>query len=364
MPVPKLNPSRGQLLAELADYRRVTHDTEVVFHFLGHSVSRGAEDLELILKVEDGEDTTLPLSQLFETIARIPCGAVILILDTCHVGRAVPILDPIRDRSYAMMATGESWAYNADFSDALLRALEAPLRGKDQRIDRRAGGVTYAKLFQDATRRIVSAAGEPLQQPVAAGEMGARVIIEAPPVVTEGFSPIASSRTVYGRTFELLTLIHDRGEVAGLMAAVRDHPAFVLDTGTARTVSDARITDYLKFLRRVRWVVEPQGRLQLTAAGVTARDRGRFNRLLLEVIERHVLPSALGLERLDGIIKELLEDMIPPTPSRIRERAGMNGILLNLDPATRVALALLPTTGRFLKGSADAIYPYEPLGGE
>jgi hypothetical protein len=40
----------------------------------------------------------------------------------------------------------------------------------------------------------------------------------------------------------------------------------------------------------------------------------------------------------------------------------MKGKLLRLDVATRVAIQLLPSTGRFLKGAADAIYP-SALGG-
>jgi hypothetical protein len=59
---------------------------------------------------------------------------------------------------------------------------------------------------------------------------------------------------------------------------------------------------------------------------------------------------------------ELLLDMIPPTPIRLKDRSAMKGKLLGLDVATRVAIQLLPSTGRFLKGAADAIYP-SALGG-
>jgi len=361
-PVPRLNPTRGELLGELADHRRTSADTELLFHFLGHSVSRGADDIDLILKVEDGENTMLPLSQLIDALTRIPCGPLILILDTCHVGRTQPNFDQIRQRCYTMMATGSSYAYNADFSDGLLRAFEAPLRGKDQRIDRRAGGVTYAKMYQEATRRILTSTAKPMQQPIATGDMGSRVLITAPPIVPDSFSPLGSARTVYGRTYELLALIDERHGQAGFLAAVQGHPAFVLEHDTGRTISEERIQDYVRFLRKVRWVVEPAGQLQLTASGQAARNPDQFNRQLLAAIEQHILPPNLGYDRLEDIVKELLDDMIPPTPSRIRERAGMNGVLLTLDTPTRVALSLLPTTGRFLKGSADAIFPYDPVG--
>ena len=100
----------------------------------------------------------------------------------------------------------------------------------------------------------------------------------------------------------------------------------------------------------------------MTAEGRRASNKASFNREILSVIETYILDGALSYGELDGIVKELLDDMIPPTPIRIRERAGMKGRVLNLTPATRVALQVLPSTGAFLKGAADAIYPSE-LGG-
>ena len=64
-------------------------------------------------------------------------------------------------------------------------------------------------------------------------------------------------------------------------------------------------------------------------------------------------------EFLNEVVMQLLSDMIPPTPINIQHRAAMLGRLLRLDIPTRLALLLLPSTGRFLKGSADAIFPAE-----
>jgi hypothetical protein len=74
-------------------------------------------------------------------------------------------------------------------------------------------------------------------------------------------------------------------------------------------------------------------------------------------IENNVLSEDVSFKVLDDVVRELLNDMIPPTPIRIQQRAGMKGKVLTLDVATRLALQLLPSTGRFLKGASDAIYP-------
>jgi hypothetical protein len=69
--------------------------------------------------------------------------------------------------------------------------------------------------------------------------------------------------------------------------------------------------------------------------------------------------EGVTFEVLEETVKALLDDMIPPTPVKIKERLGMKGQVLNINAATRVALQVLPSTGQFLKGTADAIYPAE-----
>jgi hypothetical protein len=120
-----------------------------------------------------------------------------------------------------------------------------------------------------------------------------------------------------------------------------------------------RLNEYLDFLRKAEWLVQPMGRFQLTAAGIAAIDDKKFNKALREAIERSVLSTGVTFEFLDEIIADLLVDMILPTPIRIADRSAMKGIALRLDVPTRVAIQLLPSTGRFLKGAADAIYPSE-----
>jgi hypothetical protein len=79
--------------------------------------------------------------------------------------------------------------------------------------------------------------------------------------------------------------------------------------------------------------------------------------VLRDTIESKVFSDGVTFAFLDTIVKELLSDMIPPTPIRIKDRAGMKGTVLELDAPTRLAMQLLPSTGRFMKGAADAIYP-------
>jgi hypothetical protein len=73
----------------------------------------------------------------------------------------------------------------------------------------------------------------------------------------------------------------------------------------------------------------------------------------------YVLPSQLTLHMLEGAVKGLLTSLIPPTPVRIRDWFERQGIVVDLTSELRVALQILPSTGQFLKGSADAIFPGE-----
>jgi len=133
------------------------------------------------------------------------------------------------------------------------------------------------------------------------------------------------------------------------------------EAGQGVFVSLERMTQYVDFLRAARWLVNPRGRLAITDQGRADCDRTCFNRALLEAIEKHVLPDGLNLAFLDACIQSLLDDMIPPTPVRLKDRAAMLGPhTLPLTPEIRVALSVLPTTGRYLKGSADAIFPADP----
>jgi hypothetical protein len=122
------------------------------------------------------------------------------------------------------------------------------------------------------------------------------------------------------------------------------------------------LNDYLDFLLKAKWMVRPSQKYVLTEVGESACSREIFNRTLLHSIETEILLDGVDFELLDSLIKELLLDMIPPTPIKIKDRAGMKGKVLKLDSATRLAIQLLPSTGQFMKGTADTIFPAD-LGG-
>lgn len=365
MPVPLHTPTRAQVVEHLDNARRVRKDdSELLVYFVGHSVVSGAHELELILGVDqDGEDKTMTLTNLLQEARRAGFHRIICILDTCHAGTAQESFSELRDNSFAMFATGSAYAYDANFSDALLRALETQIRKNDQRVDRRHGGITYAKLFQEALRKVVTSPLKGSQRPVCFGDLGNVVVEAAPRVVAESYNVFASERTIYGRVYLALErLVERRQSLEELTAALRRHPAFVIrkgEAGNGTYLSSGRISEYIDFLRKAGWVAGRGDSLAVTEAGREACTHASFNRRLIEAIERRVLPEGLSLDRLDEFVQGLLDDMIPPTPIRIKERAAMHGQSLRLDGATRVALSLLPSTGRYLKGSADAIFPAE-----
>jgi hypothetical protein len=149
---------------------------------------------------------------------------------------------------------------------------------------------------------------------------------------------------------------------AGLIMGGNMFPLKRNDDGKDRFVSPERLNDYLDFLLMAKWIVRPSQKYVLTAVGESACNRETFNRSLLRSIETEVLLDGVDFELLDSLIKALLLDMIPPTPIKIKDRAGMKGKLLKLDSATRLAIQLLPSTGQFMKGTADTIFPSE-MGG-
>jgi hypothetical protein len=367
LPTPLLTPKSSDLVAQLDYAQGLSPTTELLLYFLGHSASAGESDLRLILGIDSqGLDRTISLTWLLDTIQdHTPLRRLVVILDTCHAGRTRDAFRLVHETSFAMFATGDAYAFDAAFSDGLLRALEQPIQKNDQRIDRRASGITYRKIFEEARRRVLFGPQAP-QDPKCFGGYGDTVLLQAPASVPRGFNPFASNRSVYGRVFCLLSIIRDTNPTLDELGhRVRKDDVFLLrreDGVGARYLSDSRLGEYLDFLRTAKWIVQPSGRFELTAAGLNACQRDDFNAFLLAAIETEVFEAKISFGFLDVIVKELLNDMIPPTPIRIKDRAGMKGRVLKLNRATRVAIQLLPSTGQFLKGAADAIFPCE-LGG-
>ncbi len=364
-PSPLLNPRSTDIIEQLDEAKGLSADTELLIYFVGHSISDGETDLKLILGTNgEGLDRTVSLSWLLNSIRQhTPVRKLVVILDTCHAGRTREAFRVDGFDVFAMFATGSAYAFEADFSDSLLRAFEQRVQKSDQRIDRRAGGITYRKIFEEARRRVLLARN---QDPNCFGDYADTVLLPVSTKISSEYNEFAAGRSIYARLNRLLQLVGKlRPTLDELREAVDREDIFVLrkgDEGAHRTISTDRLSDYIDFSRKVRWVVQPGGRYHLTQEGERALNDLYFNRLLLEAIEEYILPPGSGFAFLDRVVKELLYDMIPPTPVRIKDRAAMLGTVIELDEATRLALQLLPSTGQFLKGSADAIYPSEYAG--
>lgn len=362
------NPDLTKLTSIFENASNVVPETELLLVFIGHSTVSGTNDLNLILGTNKaGKDRTIRLSLLLQNIESMAgIRKLILVLDTCHSGIVREQLALSGLVKYAMFASGSAYAYDANFSEGVLRAFEDDLKRNDQRIDRKAGGVTYKKIFESA-RSYVLGRIDPKKKdeyPNSHGDYIGEVLLEAPIVIPESYNPFASERSVYGRIFNILNSISENSNItrAELYRILRIKKEFLLkgdgDDGSV-FVSNDRLDEYMSFLRRSEWVVEPNGKLEITYRGKLARSFNKYNKHILDAIENKVLGGEIDFEYLDGIVSELLDDMIPPTPIKIKDRAGMKGAFITLDPPTRIALQILPSTGRFLKGASDAIFPSE-----
>ena len=362
-----ISPERAQLTSLFDSARDITDETELVVYFLGHSTAHGENDLQLILGVnQEGHDRTCTLEWLLMTLYGTQIKKLVMILDTCHAGRTRETLNGFQFEFYAMLATGSAYAFDARFTEGLLRGFEEPLRKSDQRIDRAVGGVTYKKIFEYARSYVIERADETTsgQLPTSLGNYAGHTLKVAPVVVPQGYNPYATDRTIYGRLYILLQLLlrHPNVTLSQLRTIVGRHDVFLLrrnDNSSDAYLSAQRLDDYLAFMHTAGWLIRPGGRFHLTERGRTACNRNRFNRTVLDAIERHVFPGTLTLGHLDRIVLDLLGDTIPPTPAKIKERAAMKGVVMSLNSATRIALQILPSTGRFLKVSADTIFPSE-----
>jgi hypothetical protein len=153
-PAPLLNPARSDVTRELFDIAAdISTETELLIYFLGHSLTDGVDDVRLILGTSENGETNrfLSLQRLLSDLvddARFK--KLVLILDCCHVGRSKGLFRSLEEQVFVMFATGSAYAFNASFSESLIRSLEQPIQWKDQRVDRRLGGVTYKKIFEDA----------------------------------------------------------------------------------------------------------------------------------------------------------------------------------------------------------------------
>lgn len=362
-----LNPGKADVIRLLADEADgIDRESVLLVYYIGHSRPNGEHDLDLTLRYDKTSDrySIITLSTLLREISDAGFRQLILVLDSCHSGRSAQTIAQFPNY-FAMFAAGSNYAFNANFTDRILTVLEAPPRGRDQRISRRHGGFTYNKLFEIARGSLLELATPGYrQEPVCAGGMGDVLLAEAPPQVADGYNHFASRRTIYGRIYTTtLTVRETRGTAPEIIQRLEQHPAFLLNqdeaTGERRPLSRDRILTYLDFLRRIDFAHIEAGHWLLTPTGEEALDEARYNALLIRGIDEHLLGEEVTLADIDWAAQELLIDQIPPTAKNIRDRLLQKRKSLPLDETIKLGLTALPTTGRFMKSSADALFPSE-----
>ncbi|MFN3878124.1 MAG: hypothetical protein ACK4MH_07090 [Brevundimonas sp.] len=361
------NPERARIVSLLSDQvARVSENTLLMVHYVGHSRPKGDHDLDLTLRHDKKSDRKfyLSVSRLLEDVREAGFKKFILSIDSCHSGRCERVVASFPN-IFAMFGTGSNYAFEANFSERLIATLERPAQRQDQRISRRHGGVTLKKVFELSRASIIADGVNKSgykQEPTSFGSLGDEVILAAPPQVPAGFHPFAGRRTIYGRMWTAMQLLAESPrsgeEVIDNLQLNADFK--LADDGiTGRYVSRDRLQIYLDFLLRVRFAVAPEGKWQLTEKGREVVSGARFNAELIEAIDSFVFGSDVNLDRVDEVSRELISDMLPPTPKNIRERLLMGGTPFELDDVTKLAFTILPTTGRFMRSSVDSLFPSE-----
>lgn len=360
------NPSAAELTEKISDDPEQVNENSLLFiHYIGHAVGAGDNDLRLRLRYRSkgGAPQYMNLSTLLNIVRDGHFSKLVLILDCCHAGRTLQLYENFPQGSFVMLATGTGYAFNCDFSDSIIGTMERAPSKRDQRIDRKRQGFTYERLFEVARSPFVSKSlGEELLPKSFEGGLQHELIAAAPVRITEEYNALVPKRTVYGRVFTCLELLSEatclRLEFPSFIKRRRE---FLVEgeEGEGKYLSVDRARQYCDFLLESGLVEEENSRLRLSDLGQAALD-GRFNAIVLDVIFGSVLPAEVTYEVLDETIHSLIQDMIPPTPPMIAERLRNRGIALALKPSVRVALMLLPSTGRFLKSSSDALFPSEP----
>ena len=321
------NPSAADVTHKLADEpENVSDKTLLFFYYIGHAI--GVDDDDLFLRLQyktTGKTVTrVKLSTVLEHISESGFRKLIIALDCCHAGRTISMYRKFPSDSLAMLATGNGYAFNCEFSEAIVHTLERPSVYRDQRIDRSKRGFTYQRLFSCALgaylRKTKSNDGRP--EMLDSG-MGNELIADAPVRITTDYNEFVSRRTVYGRVFTCLVVISEnRCLKLTFPEFVRQRREFMIEERSDeenRYITHERAIQYCNFLVESGLVVENNGALDVSASGRAALN-GQYNEMVLDAIQRNILPADVAFSVLDETIASLIVDMIPPTPAMISER--------------------------------------------
>lgn len=361
------NKMKSDIIASLDECSDVGDESLLYIHFIGHSISHGTDDLGLFLgRKKSGDDSYYPVSDLISEVKKARFKNLIFVIDGCHSSRGIAALK-YSGINYFGMNSSEKYSFNGNFTESLIKTLDSRIQKSDQRIDRQAGGITLRRIFEATRaniRELIEKGGQP-QSPGSDGNLADTVILETPPLLVNHYNLYASSRSIYGRIYKMISIIgNSTMNDQELYLACQKSGGFVIrrkSKDESHTyVSKERFADYTDFLVAAELVVKPAGLYQLTDFGKKALNGQVFNKYLLEAIERNVFPEWLDFQTLDKTITQLLANLIPPTPSKIEERLRLvSEQSIAITPRIRFALQILPSTGRFLKGSADALFMAE-----
>ena len=341
-------------------------DEELLFfYFFGHALPGPIGEANLEFKGRDEKNATYRSSaDVIREIERLDFSRVIVIIDSCHAGRTRPNFGDPTVSHFFCSSTGTSYTQNAEFTDTFLSELERPIKRNDFRIDFEQGGITIEKLISRCTLQLRRRGVSDADLPRARGDLRKAVIRRVSGTVPAGFNPLAASSSIYGRTFALLSLISTQdirqeqlfnriGELRGF----RTKAGYQEEGIEERLVSTDRISEYLNFLEAVGWMRRDAGRIRSTPRGQRASSDAEFNGCLMEDIERSFLAPQVTLRRLMEAVLELTSNSISASPSNIREFLEEQGAKLDLSANLRMALSLLRSSGLFLSGGAEALYP-------
>ena len=363
------NPRAADVSHKIIDEpENVTDQTMLFLYYIGHAVSADSDGndlrLRLTYKSTDGSAKHINLSTLLGQVRDGHFRRLVVALDCCHAGSTLSLYHDFPANSFAMMGTGKGYAFNCAFSEALVNTLERPSSKRDQRIDRQRHGFTFERLFQSARAPFVAQSTDDANLPQKFdGGLQHELLADAPVLIPKGYNELVSRRTIYGRIFTCLELLSQATCIRPAFPRfIQQRREFLIKDGPVgkeRYIQASRARQYCDFLVHSGLVDETNSRLTLSDRGRKALD-GRYNKVVLDAILENILLPEVTFEDLDTAIGALLEDMIPPTPAMIAERLLNQGISLDLTPSMRIALLLLPSTGRFLKSSSDALFPSEP----
>lgn len=291
------NPSVAELTRKISDDpEQLNDDSLLLIHYIGHAVGSGDNDLRLRLRYRSkgGAPQYMNLSTLLSHVRDGNFSKLVLILDCCHAGRTLQLYKNFPNGSFVMLATGTGYAFNCDFSESIIGAMERAPSKRDQRIDRQRQGFTYERLFEVARSPFVSKSlSDELLPQSFEGGLQHELIAAAPVRITDEYNALIPKRTVYGRVFTCLTLLSEdtclKLEFPNFIKRRRE---FLVagEVGEGKYLGVDRALQYCDFLLESGLVNEENSKLSLSNLGQAALD-GRFNAIVLDAILNSVLPA-------------------------------------------------------------------------